>query len=438
MVASVGVTGIALGDRPSQSSQRWRASSLQLQNQGAIARFGPLQRDPNGIIDLPVGFRYRVISQMGDRMDDGYLVPGAHDGMAAFQAPDGQTVLIRNHELLPTSSTQVMAAAERLYDPRCKGGTTTIVVSPQRTVVRQFTSLAGTSRNCAGGATPWQSWLSCEEITSTPASYPSSSPEAVTKPHGYAFEVPMKATEPVMPQPLTAMGRFRREAIAVDPQTGIVYQTEDQEDGLFYRFIPHEVNHLSAGGRLEALRIQGRPQAITRRNFPINRPVAVEWVTLENADPVDDTLRSDGFRQGAAQFSRGEGICYSDGEIYFTCTNAGRIPHGQIWRYQPGQSATEGGMLELIVEPNDPNQLDFPDNLVMASWGDLLVCEDGGGAQFIVGVTPDGRLYRFAHNALNTAEFAGICFALDGQTLFLNIYSPGLTLAIWPESGQWS
>lgn len=402
--------------------------------QTASSRFGALRPDPNGLLDLPPGFRYRVLSQLGDRMDDGYSVPGAPDGMAAFQSSDGNTVLICNHELLPSSSSQVGASLKHYYDPKCKGGTTTLIVSGDRRLMRQYASLAGTNRNCAGGVTPWNSWISCEEITSTLATNRHGSADNVSKPHGYNFEVPITATEPVTPNPLTAMGRFRHEAIAIDPQTGIVYQTEDQSDGLFYRFIPHQPGRLQMGGILEALRIPTRPHAITASRFPMNQKMPVDWVRIDDVDPPDDTVRSEGFRKGAAQFSRGEGICYSDGQFYFTCTNGGDVPHGQIWRYSPGQSLDDGGTIELVIEPNNPDLLDFPDNLIMAPWGDLLVCEDGWGEQYVVGVTPDGNLYRFARNALNNAEFAGICFSPDGRTMFLNIYSPGITLAVWSDS----
>ncbi|MEM7772665.1 MAG: alkaline phosphatase PhoX [Cyanobacteria bacterium P01_A01_bin.37] len=414
------------------------------QTSQSTAGFGPLRPDPDGILDLPDGFRYRIISQAGQRMDDGHRVPGAFDGMGAFQAPDDHVILIRNHELLPGDRLGLTADEASVYDARCKGGTTTLLVAPDHTVVQQFTSLAGTSRNCAGGTTPWQSWISCEEITTTPALNRVGNPENVDKAHGYNFEVPADATAAIHPEPLVAMGRFRHEAIAVDPRTGIVYQTEDQNDGLFYRFIPNEPGQLGAGGRLEALMISDAPQTVTHRRFPVNQPVSVEWVPIEEVDPADDTVRYEGQQKGAALFSRGEGICYSDGHFYFTCTNGGDIPNGQVWKYTPdvtdsNAAASEytGGILELLVQPNNPRVLDYPDNIIMAPWGDLLLCEDGAGEQFMVGLTPEGQLYPFARNALNGAEFAGICSLPGRTTLFLNIYSPGLTLAVWNDTSRY-
>ena len=78
--------------------------------------------------------------------------------------------------------------------------------------------------------------------------------------------------------------------------------------------------------------------------------------------------------------------------------------------------------------------LDYPDNLTLSPFGDLIVCEDGRGEQFLIGITPEGKYYKFARNALNNSEFAGVCFAPDGRTMFVNIYHPGMTLAIW---GEW-
>jgi hypothetical protein len=351
-------------------------------------------------------------------MTDGYLVPGGHDGMAAFPGANGSTILIRNHELSPTSLTSVGAPRSKKYDTRGKGGTTTLVVSADRTLVRHYSSLAGTYRNCAGGPTPWGSWLSCEE-----------SVETGNKRHGYVFEVPSSATGLVTPVPLVAMGRFNHEAAAVDPNTGDVYMTEDRSDGLFYRFVPNTPGNLSAGGSLYALRIVGRPKVITATGFPLRQPQAVEWVQIATVDPSGDTVRVEGFNKGAAQFARGEGIFYGNGEFYFCCTSGGSSGDGQVWRYVPATRA-----IELYLEPNNSGILDNPDNIVVAPSGDLFLCEDGDGGNSSVGVTPTGTLYRFARNRLNTFEFAGACFSPDGRTMFVNVQTPGITFAIW---GPW-
>ncbi|WP_414577379.1 alkaline phosphatase PhoX [Anabaena sp. CCY 9402-a] len=391
--------------------------------------YGPLLADPNGLLELPAGFQYRIISRTGDLMADGNPVPGAHDGMAAFPGPRNTTILVCNHELSNTSGTQVRVPNR--YDPVSRGGTTNLVVGPNRQLIKQFATLGGTIRNCAGGPTPWGSWITCEENVSVPGSSDGS-----TQFHGYNFEVPASATGPVDPVPLIAMGRFNHEAIAVDPATGIVYQTEDSGSSLFYRFIPNVPGKLAEGGKLEALVIKGRPQSITNNRgansglYPIGQKFAVEWVEIPDPNPATDNVRVQGFALGAAQFSRGEGIWYGNGELYFCCTNGGANSGGQVWRYNP---RTE--MIDLFVESPSRDVLDAPDNICVAPFGDLILCEDGGGDQYLRGVDTTGGLYNFARNALNGSEFCGACFSPDGNTMFVNVQSPGITLAIW---GPWN
>jgi hypothetical protein len=233
------------------------------------------------------------------------------------------------------------------------------------------------------------------------------------------------------------MGRFNHEAVAIDPRTGIVYETEDQRDSLLYRFLPSQPNNLSAGGTLQALKIKNMPQAKTFAGFPQGQQIPVEWVTIDNPNPATDTVRVEGFGKGAAQFARGEGIWYGKGEVYFCCTNGGSVDangrpngFGQVWRYLPDRNT-----IELFVEAKSADELDGPDNIVVAPHGDLIICEDGNDEQFVVGVNPNGELYRLAKNAINDREFAGACFSPDGQTMFVNIQTPGITFAIW---GPWN
>ena len=396
--------------------------------------YGPLLPDSNGLLDLPRGFQYQAFSRTGEIMNDRSPVPGGHDGMAAFPGPRNTVILVRNHELSPNSSTQVVGPNP--YDPLCKGGTTTLQVGPDRQLIKHYASLTGTYRNCAGGPTPWGSWITCEENVSTPATNKPGNATNVSQLHGYNFEVPALATVPVNPVPLVAMGRFNHEAVAIDPKTGIVYETEDQRDSLFYRFIPSRRNNLSVGGTLQALKIKNMPQAKTFAGFPKRQLMPVEWVTIDTPDPPTDTVRVEGFGKGAAQFARGEGIWYGNREVYFCCTNGGSVDasgrpngFGQVWRYLPDRDA-----IELFVEAKSADELDGPDNIVVAPHGDLIICEDGADEQFVVGVTPTGELYRLAKNAINDSEFAGACFSPDGNTMFVNIQTPGITFAIW---GPW-
>ncbi|MBD2295826.1 DUF839 domain-containing protein [Anabaena sphaerica FACHB-251] len=392
--------------------------------------YGPLFPGADGLLAVPAGFQYREISRTGNLMSDGNPVPSNHDGMAAFQGPRGTTILICNHEIGGTGTTgKVQVPSDLAYDALCRGGTTTLVVNSNRQLVKQFASLGGTIRNCAGGPTPWGSWITCEEDVSGTSS------ERVQL-HGYNFEIPASATGPVKAVPLTAMGRFNHEAVAVDPATGIVYQTEDRGDGLFYRFIPNVPGKLAEGGRLQALRIGTNSSSAgsvnTASGFNIGQRWNVNWVDIPIPNPTTDNVRVQGRNLGAARFARGEGIWYGNGEFYFCCTSGGPGSRGQVFRYIP---ATE--TLDLFVESPSAGTLRAPDNICIAPLnGDLIICEDGDAPNFLRGVTPQGQLYDLARNTLNNgdSEFAGACFSPDGQTLFVNIQNPGITLAIW---GPW-
>ncbi len=235
------------------------------------------------------------------------------------------------------------------------------------------------------------------------------------------------------------MGRFRHEAIAIDPETGIVYQTEDKDDGLIYRFIPNEPGKFVKGGKLQALRIvDGRRDT---RNWgdeqvKVRERLKVDWIDMEDVEAPEDDLRMRGYDKGAALFARGEGMWRGEDGVYFACTSGGKKEIGQIWRYIPstfegtGEEVNESGILELFIEPNDSELIKNADNLTIAPWGDLIVCEDrSGGVVRLVGITPQGRFYTFANHHKHT-EFAGVCFSPDGTTLFVNMQRAGLTLAI--------
>ena len=421
--------------------------------------YGPLIPDPHRIFDLPRGFTYTVISRPGDPMADGFLVPTVPDGMAAFEGPGGHTLVVRNHEInigVPGEDgpfgpeNQLLEKVDRaaLYDAGTAdnpslGGTTTFVYDTHnQRLVSQHLSLVGTVRNCAGGPTPWGSWITCEESTQAAG-------ELTAKDHGYNFEVPATA-EPKLadPIPLKAMGRFNHEAIAVDPQSGVVYETEDRHDGLIYRFIPNTPGRLQDGGRLQALVIKDRPSLDTRNweetTVTPGTWMDVEWIDLDDVEAPNDDLRYRGFEAGAARFARGEGMWYGNDAVYFACTNGGKAKSGQVWMYRPSgaegtdDEANEPGRVQLFIEPNDPNLVENCDNVTVAPWGDLVMCEDGPGETFLVGVTPEGSLYRLGRNALSNSEVAGATFSPDGTTLFINIQQNGWTLAITgPWRGYW-
>jgi uncharacterized protein len=388
---------------------------------------------------IPKGFNYTALSITGKQMDDGGTVPALHDGMAAFEGPNNSTILVRNHEVGANGSNPVVPYNGVKYD-QLGGGTVTAVIGPDRRVRYEYASFAGTIRNCAGGPTPWNSWITCEENTSTIGQ------GGNARMHGYNFEVPASAELMVAdPIPLTAMGRFNHEAVAVEPETGFVYQTEDRGDSLFYRFRPNVPGDLKQGGILEALKITdtrarnveastGSSNTVTGYRDLLGQPLEASWVTIDQPDPVGDTVRVEGRSKGAARFSRGEGAWYGNGRTYFVCSDGGNDRVGQIWAYESG-SGPANGRLTLVVEARSTDPLAAPDNICVAPFGDLFLCEDGSGSEYVVGVNTRGELYRFAQNSLNDSEFAGACFSPDGKTLFVNIQTPGITLAIW---GPWT
>lgn len=401
----------------------------------AATAYGPLVPDPKGLIDLPVGFSYRVISSLGEPMSDGGTVPDKADGMGCFDLGDGKLALVRNHELQPQHESG--GATGAAYDTVARslvplpGGTTTLVLDAGTfEVERQFRSLSGTIRNCAGGVTPWGSWLTCEENVSKPDG-------RINKEHGWVFEVPASATGPVDPVPLKALGRFNHEAACVDPATGVVYETEDRDDSLLYRFIPNEPGNLAAGGKLQALAIEGVPDT---RNWdaPAVAPQswhAVRWIDLDNVESPEDDLRQRGAAAGATLFARGEGIWMGEGELYFCCTSGGAAKLGQIFRLRPQSGAPD--RLQLFFESTSIAQFNYGDNLVVAPNSHLIVCEDAYTDRVtnrLIGLTPAGAPYELALSRVQT-EWAGACFSPDGETLFVNLYSPTRTVAI---TGPWA
>ncbi len=439
------------------------ATSASLTDSRSSFGFGKLIRDPRQILDLPDGFEYQVVCRKGEDMDDGLFVPGEADGMAAFPGEDGRIILVCNHEnsARRLHNSPFGAKLERLdridkdkiYDfgggrTPGGGGTTTIVYNPtSQKTEKQFLSLAGTEINCAGGPTPWRSWLSCEEcFKDVGVSSEYFRDVQRDQKHGYVFEVPVDANGPVDPVPLREMGRFEHEAAAVNPQTGIVYLTEDRRRSLFYRFIPKVLGKLHLGGQLQALCIAGKPSFDTR-NWPgQDRMITGEWlnacwIDLEDVDSAENDLRLRGAGAGAAIFARGEGLCFTGTELVLTATVGGPDWLGQVFAYRPSpregfpDEDAEPGALCLIAESTTRSLLRHADNVTMSPWGDLIVCEDTANHCGLVGIRPDGKQYPLADNAYTNSELAGVCFSPDESVMFVSIQFRGLTLAI---TGPWS
>lgn len=399
------------------------------------------------LIKLPSGFRYLSLGWTGTKLDDGFKTPGAHDGMAVVKTSGNLVTLVRNHEV--GGDGKPMGSAKQSYDARGRGGCTNLVFDTAREkLVKSWVSLSGTSRNCAGGLTPWGTWLTCEETTDSPddSLLPKLS-KGFDETHGWIFEVPAEGVADGVP--LKAMGRFRHEAVAVDPVTGHVYETEDKDKAGLYRFTPHQPGKLIAGGKLEMLKVQGEPD-LRWKSTSGRRKFACSWVEIAEPETVHATLLADeqgcfaqGKRQGATTFARLEGAWYADGNIYFTATSGGNKKAGQVWEYQPQTSE-----LRLVYESPGAKVLDYPDNLTVTTRGGMILCENGGAhPQRLLGLTGDGQLFPFAENNVRLEkpvfgikgnfaeqEWAGACFSADGKWMFVNIQSPGITLAI---TGPW-
>lgn len=415
-----------------------------------VRGYGPLLRDPAGVLDLPEGFSYRVLSSAGEVMDDGFLVPDHFDGMGCLALPDGRLALMRNHELDegehrlgPTggradleSRLAALPAFDRDREGRVlPGGVTRLVVDPETgRREHQSLALAGTVLNCAGGATPWGSWLTCEETLV-------SAPKTGTG-HGWVFEAPGDASGVVEAVPLTALGRFRHEAAAVDPVTGTVYLTEDRDDGLLYRFLPRAPGRLAEGGRLQALAFEagGTDSRNWRQaDLAVGEARALRWIDLDGVESPEDDLRRRGHSAGAVLFARGEGLHLATRpqggcDVFFACTSGGARRLGQIFRLtsRPGGLADQ---LQLFVESRDSRVLDYADNLTVAPSGNLVVCEDrvSLSPNHLKVITPTGKVFALARLRMRT-ELAGACFSPDGRFLFVNAYAPGRTFAI---EGPW-
>lgn len=404
-----------------------------------VEPYGPLVRSPDSP-ELEIAERLRCVrlssGGVPSPVREGFPVPNAFDGMAAFPMANGNVRLIRNHEMTdpPESARPIGSPA---YDDAGSGGTTSLEVritgegeGLRVELVDEFTSLAGTRVNCAGGPTPWGSWLSCEETTDGRRN-------GFGKRHGYIFEVPADATGPVDPVPLTAMGRFVHEAVAVDPETGIVYETEDtwyvpgrrnRPGAGLYRFIPREPGVLAAGGRLQMLAVTGEPGYLTARDQTPGMVLPAHWVDIDDPDPEDagrDVLAvfKQGLAKGAARFARLEGAFHGDGGIYVVSTNGGDATVGQVFHYRP--VSADRGELTLVFESPSPEVLDSPDNIVLSPRGGLVMCEDGSGEQYVRALDREGRIVNLVRAPLGpegeaTREFAGSCFSPDGRVLFFN------------------
>ena len=408
-----------------------------LQSVGTPVGYGGLVPDPNGLLDLPEGFSYRLVSSLGDSMSDGGTVPDKADGMGCLPLASGEIALVRNHELRPgdASGGTLAAGYDRIGGDVLPGGTTTLVLDA-RTLERkrEYRSLAGTIRNCSGGVTPWNSWLTCEEFVSEADQMGEGK---LGRDHGWVFEVPAGAPGLVDPVPLKAMGRFNHEAACVDPATGYVYLTEDRNDSVLYRFIPSVRGRLHEGGRLQAMVVEdvADTRNWTEAAMPVGRRYRIDWIDMQDVEAPGDDLRTRAAERGAALIARGEGIHMGTDELYVCSTNGGAKKLGQVFKLVPGRDRGPD-TVELFFESQFEEQFNYGDNLTVGPNGHLIVCEDQYTDvvdNHLRGITPDGQAYPFGRLRLQT-ELAGGCFSPDGKWFFVNAYSPTRTIAI---TGPW-
>ncbi len=399
--------------------------------------YGELVPDPAKIVDLPAGFTYTVVSRAGvDTLPTGEKLPGAPDGTFAFPGKkNNHSILVRNHELSPGAANPVPHLPGLEYDPGAAGGTTTVVLDGDK-LISQVASLAGTVRNCAGGNTPWGTWLSCEETELTPATN-----ARLTKNHGYVFEVdPYGRLHDTEAVPLKALGRYPHEAIAVDPKTGILYLTEDAGSpyGLLYRFLPAKPlggpGSLRAGGKLQALKAAGASDLSVFTE--LGTTLAVTWVDVPDPDATTTSVRKQ-FADGAVtRVPKAEGIFWDRTRAYIVSSYAkagsaaAGVHEGQVWEFNPRKST-----IELVVRIAPGGRFDGPDNITVSPYGGTIVlCEDGDGENYLIVVGDDGTPYPLARNAASDSEWAGATFSPDSKWLYANIQGDGLTVAI---TGPW-
>ncbi|MGQ0384731.1 MAG: alkaline phosphatase PhoX [Gammaproteobacteria bacterium] len=482
LAGSVSVAAVLAAAVARSGSASPRASARVAGPYGPLAPVADLETGLPLIL-LPRGFQYRSYAWSGDTMPNGQPVPDAHDGMgvihAARRGRETEVTLVRNHER--SFASPILAPAR--YDtavpqgqPLAPGGGTTTLRFRGRRWLTVAPSLGGTIFNCAGGVTPWGTWLSCEEtvvdLTGIGGRH-----------HGYVFEVRRDARA-TTGRPIVDMGRMLHEAVAIDPATRIAFLTEDNpRRSCFYRFLPKDRSgkpgSYEAGGRLQAAKVAGVDRAdLTTPAVGDRYPL--EWIEIENPDSrpgsapegLPDTPNQtsgpflEAWAKGAARLSRGEGICFHAGRFYLVDTAAGisaaglrGAGDGAVWEYDPRDES-----LEAIFVATTQDVADNIDNITVRGPGGIWLCEDGnpvtdeyGPGTRLLGLTAGGDSFAFAKNNVNLdlarirgagkrilpgdyrgEEWAGICFDPAGEVMFVNIQRPGITFAIWGPFGAGS
>ncbi|SNS71370.1 hypothetical protein SAMN05421812_101519 [Asanoa hainanensis] len=434
--------------------------------------FGPLVKDPAGILALPAGFTYTIVTRTGvSKLDHGQgRTPGSHDGMAVFDAGRDRYTIIQNHEIDPGDEHGVPHVKGTVYDPGAidAGGCTVITTDRAGRNYGEFVGISGTVSNCAGGPTPWHTWLTCEETDDQAGDAweaDSGRTGVFQKDHGYVFEVSSDGKSD--PRPIKCLGRYAHEALAIGTDKASIYLSEDasEPNGLFYRWTAPRGVKLGPGvltrlapnaGTLAAMQIimddgSVLPDVAYLTSAQLGRPFPVRWIEVPERDAQTKPVREQ-FADG--QVTRGkkfEGVWATDEGVYVVNSYAWEegdlpadaAPHdGMVWFYNfrnqtiqlvtyfPHQASTEAGSAPKYTDLT----FDGPDNVTVTPWGSLVLAEDGEGASHVLSSFPGGPTYAIARNELNDSEFCGPTFTADGKVLFVNMQDPGLTLAI---TGPW-
>ena len=327
---------------------------------------GALQAaDENGI-QLPAGFSSRVIARAGSRpvADSTYRWHGSPDDGDTFEHPDGGWIYVSNSELDSGA-----------------GGVGALRFDGAGELVDAYSIMSGGRRNCAGGRTPWGTWLSCEEVS-----------------NGRVWECDPMGREDARNYP--SLGRFNHEAAVVDPLTGAVYLTEDERDGRFYRFTPDEVD---SDGRSNL-------DSGTLEVATLDADDNVRWTALSDAAGRSISTR----RQvsGSTAFNRGEGMVYHDGTVYFTTTGDHRV-----YGYKIAEQT-----MEIIYDraTADVRILGSPDNIDVSHDGHLLVAEDTDNLEIVV-ITTDGDVLPLLRvTGQPNSEITGPAFSPDMSRLYFS------------------
>ena len=339
----------------------WRLAAADTAR-GGPGPWGELLPPNDDGIQLPRGFRSRVVARAGMPVGNTkYVWPVYPDGGATFRTPDGWIYVANSEWVAPNG-----------------GGASAIRFDRAGNVMSAYSICSGTMLNCAGGATPWETWLTCEEYA-----------------YGHVWECDPLGSRPAVKRP--ALGTFQHEAAAVDPARKLVYLTEDVPDGRFYRFTPKKWPNLEAGA-LEVMQVRD------------DGSVAWHPVRWPNPGILHEATRHQVAE--STEFRGGEGVAICRGSVFFSTKKDDRI-----WQYDP-----EAGRCTVLYDAaKDPaRQLSGVDNVLGAAWGDVIVAEDGGNMELVL-VTPDGvasALLRVVGQ--DDSEIAGPAFDPSGTRLYLS------------------